>query len=118
MIVSGLGAQSSYGSYGQAVLANTWGHLAPKKNTTYRGKAIIMKSTHGEYGSGSLVLDYDLGEISGPYTHSDLIGILGSIELPETDEICLYEVSVTFRNYVYYIGKPRKIFDYEKTQKT
>jgi len=104
---------SGKGHYGYASAErpfnNTWGHLCPMKNTTYKGHIIVMQAQHGEYGWGTLVLSYDFGDINGPYTHEDIVRKLPeSIILKNLDDK-IYKINVSFRNYVYYIGKSKVI---------
>jgi len=89
--------------------ANTWGHLAPMKNKTYKGHIVVMKAQHGEYGWGTLILSYDFGDINGPYTHEDIMQrVSDNIFLDENDDK-IYRINISFRNYVYYIGKSKII---------
>lgn len=105
--ISGKGAHT-YATGGE-MFANTWGHLAPKKNTTYKGHIVVMEAQHGEYGWGTLILSYDLGNINGPYTHDDIIHrVSDNIVLKDADTN-IYKIAVSFRNYVYYFGKSKII---------
>ncbi len=105
--ISGQGART-YISAGES-FSNTWGHLAPKKNTTYKGHLVVMEAQHGEYGWGTLVLSYDFGDINGPYIHEDIMRKASdNIVLKDNDDK-IYKIEVSFRNYVYYFGKSKII---------
>ncbi len=106
-IVSGEGPCIYIG--GANVFNSTWGHLSPMKNVTYKGHVVIMKAQHGEYGWGTLILAYDFGDINGPFTHEDIMQKLTDQFDLEDDDDKLYKVNVSFRNYVYYIGKSKVI---------
>jgi hypothetical protein len=88
---------------------NTWGHLAPKKNVTYKGHIVVMEAQHGEYGWGTLVLSYDFGDINGPFTHEDIMRNVSDQITLKNDDTKIYKVEVSFRNYVYYLGKSKVI---------
>jgi hypothetical protein len=106
-VISGEGARMYVSA--QDIFANTWGHLCPRKNVTYKGHIVVMEAQHGEYGWGTLILSYDFGDINGPYTHEDIMQrVSDNISLKENDDK-IYKVEVSFRNYVYYIGKSKII---------
>jgi hypothetical protein len=106
-IISGEGHQGY--ATGEAIFNNTWGHMSPKKNVTYKGHIVVMEAQHGEYGWGTLILSYDMGDINGPYTHEDIMRrVSDAIDIKE-DDTKIYKVNVTFRNYVYYLGKSKVI---------
>ena len=106
-IISGEGPRmyiSGVGSFN-----NTWGHMSPRKNVTYNGYITVMQAQHGEYGWGTLILSYDFGDINGPYTHEDIMDKVPDCISLEEDDVRIYKVAVSFRNYVYYIGKSKVI---------
>ncbi len=90
----------------EAVNRDTWGHLAPIKNTTYRGTVLFCKS---EYNSGSITLigtkfdDLD----SSPWFYDSVHELLNSFE--ELEYGTVYEIKATFRNYRWW-GKPKKVY--------
>lgn len=78
------------------VYSATWGHLAPKKNTTYKGYLLVAKSCFGEYG-GTVPVDMIIeGLDSSPWFYESMNEMLDKLEL---EEGCFYKVFVTFRNY-------------------
>ena len=106
-IISGEGARCY--STGESVFNNTWGHMSPLKNKTYKGHIVVMEAQHGEYGWGTLILSYDFGDINGPYIHDDVVhNLTDEISLKDDDDK-IYKVEVSFRNYVYYLGKSKVI---------
>jgi hypothetical protein len=62
--------------YVEAILQDTWGHLAPKPKDIYQGFIIIAKSTFS--GHGTIPLEFELrngaGELlqSSPWFYEDL----------------------------------------------
>lgn len=94
----------------EGVYNNTWGHLAPRKNITYKGNIIVMKAQHGGYGWGNLILSYDWGGINGPYTHDDTIGCICDNIIIDDEDTGVYKINVSFRNYVYFMGRVEKLF--------
>ena len=93
----------------EGIFNSTWGHLSPMKNKTYKGHIIVMEAQHGEYGWGTLILSYDLGDINGPYTHEDIMHRVSENIVLKDDDNKIYRVEVSFRNYVYYLGKVKVI---------
>jgi hypothetical protein len=88
-----------------AVLQNTWGHLAPQKNTTYRGKLLFCKS---EYNSGSITLISSKMVIdSSPWFYDSVYEFLYSFDELEYGHV--YQINATWRNYKWW-GKPVKVF--------
>lgn len=80
----------------EAISQNTWGHLAPNKNTTYKGYILFCKS---EYNSGSITListKFD-GLDSSPWFYDAIHDYLYSIK--GLNEGAVYKLTATFRNY-------------------
>lgn len=90
----------------QVVLANTWGHLAPKKNTTYKGQILFCKS---EYDSGSITLIATKFNSldSSPWFYDAVYDYLNSLETLEYGQV--YKIDATFRNYRWW-GKAIKVY--------
>lgn len=65
--------------YKDAVMAHTWGHLAPKAKTTYPGYII---ATYTEYGCIEAIKNDFVGLESSPWFFDDLNDFLGHL----TDE--------------------------------
>lgn len=89
----------------ETINRDTWGHLAPEKNTTYRGKLLFCKS---EFNSGSITLIGSKFETldSSPWFYDSVHEFLYSFE--ELEDGAVYELNATFRNYRWW-GKPKKI---------
>lgn len=80
--------------YRAQVLADTWGHLAPKKNLTYNGRIVFV---FGIYDSGELWFYDAVHEFLGHFTP----GEPGRV----------YEWRGTFRNYKFKGRKPKLLLD-------
>lgn len=106
-IVGGKGA-AVFATGGQ-IFNDTWGHMAPVKDKPYKGHIIVLQATHGEYGYGTLVLDYDFPDINGPYIHYDVVRRLCDNVLISDEDRNIYKIPVTFRNYRYFFGQPKQI---------
>jgi hypothetical protein len=90
----------------QAVFNDTWGHFSPVKNTSYKGKVRFVLTSHSEYGSQPIILDYEFPNLQGPYIHSVLFNDVCEWKESEKLEIgVVYEIILTFRNYRFYYGK-------------
>ena len=83
---------------------DTWGHLAPVKNTTYKGEILFCKS---EYCSGSITLISSKFELnSSPWFYDAIYEFLYSFK--NLEEGTVYKLNATFRNYRWW-GVPIKI---------
>lgn len=100
-----------------AIFNNTWGHLSPVKNTTYKGKIRFVYTDHSEYGSQAIILEYEFPNLQGPYLHDKLFEVAcdWNNEYKKTNFIqefkqgIIYEMNVSFRNYKFYYRKPIQI---------
>lgn len=93
-------------AYNREVISqNTWGHLAPIKNKTYKGTILFSKS---EYCSGSITLiATKFQELdSSPWFYDSVYDYLRSLPLQEGT---VYTLAATFRNYRWW-GTPNKIY--------
>jgi hypothetical protein len=83
--------------YKSLVLANTWGHLAPRKNRTYKGYAIYALGCFGDDHLNPTALECEFkGLDSSPWFFDALMEFLGAQE-GETGGV--YRFDGTFRNY-------------------
>lgn len=100
--------------YREAVLRNTWGHLAAEKNKTYPGRIVF---SFGVYESGDLnptILVCDFGECDddlngGPWFYNAINDFLG--RFTPGKQGCIYEWTGHFRNYRFVGRKPRLVLD-------
>ena len=78
--------------------ASTWGHLAPMKNTTYRGEALIAITVFG--GSGATIVDFEFDKDleSSPWLFESLGDFLFDNH-KEFEDGKVYKLSLTMRNY-------------------
>ena len=83
------------------VYAQTWGHLAPEKNTTYRSQLLFAVSEYNTFGV--CLIKEDLP--NSPWMFDAINDWLGSFSELEPG---FYKVNVTFRNFRFW-GKPLKI---------
>lgn len=87
----------------QAALANTWGHLAPEKNKTYKGEVLFCQSA---YNGGSLTLiDTKFDLESSPWFYDSINEYINSFQ--NLSDGVVYKINATFRNYKWW-GKPVK----------
>lgn len=87
------------------VFNNTWGHFAPQKNVSYKGLVRFTITYHGEYGRQPIITQYEFPNLTGPYIHDALFKNVcewGNVKL---EEGAIYERTLTFRNYRFYLGK-------------
>ena len=90
----------------EIVRQDTWGHLAPKKNKSYKGTILFAISGFGGCSKNPVLIDYDFKELdSSPWLYDAVKDLLfdRSEEL-ETGKV--YKWDTTFRNYHFY-GSPK-----------
>lgn len=79
----------------ETAYAETWGHLAPKKNTTYKGWIIFSKSMF--YSGNNPIVDFEFeGLESSPWLFQKLEEYIFNLDLPKG---VVYKMNITFRNY-------------------
>ena len=90
-------------NYRARVLEETWGHLAPKENKTYRGHIIFADSV---FQNEVCVLECEFGKLdSSPWFYDALMEFLHAAEhKPGT----VWRWDGTFRNYQF-TGKIRQL---------
>ncbi len=85
--------------YKSIVMQDTWGHLAPTKNTTYKGEIVFAESIYGDMG----VLKCDFKSFKGkvlddsPWFYECLYDFLWAIE--DRKEGVVYKWTGKFKNY-------------------
>ncbi len=90
--------------YAEQVARETWGHLAPHKNKTYRGHVLFAI---GCYDCGELnptVLAAEMGIDDSPWFYDALTEFLGEGQHIETQRFQVgkvYRFEGSFRNYVF-----------------
>lgn len=89
------------------VFNDTWGHLSPQKNTSYKGNIRFTLTDHSHYGSQPIIITYDFGSLEGPYIHDELFDYVNEIDTSNLIEGSIYEMNLTFRNYRFYSSKPK-----------
>lgn len=84
-------------AYKADVIQNTWGHLAPQKNTTYRGRMMVSKSGYGN--ADGKIIDMEWKALGDSPWLFDFVNdwIWENRETMKEDGIYLMEC--TFRNY-------------------
>lgn len=96
--------------YREAVLRETWGHLAPEKGRAYPGRLVFA---FGVYESGDLnptVIACDFGGLDGgPWIYEAIRDFLDQFTPGEAG--CIYEWTGTFKNYQFHGRKPRLLAD-------
>ncbi len=88
-----------------SIFDNTWGHFAPVKNISYKGKVRFVLTDHSNYGSQPIILQYDFPNLEGPYIHDVLFSDICEWNDSELQTGVIYERILTFRNYRFYYGK-------------
>lgn len=104
-------------AYKEAVMRDTWGHLAPEKGKTYPGRLVF---SFGVYESGDLnptILVCDFGDSSddldgGPWFYRAVHDFLA--RYTPGKQGCIYEWVGTCRNYQFKGKRPRLILDANK----
>lgn len=104
--------------YRSQVQAATWGHLAPKKNRTYKGRIVFAFGCLGDDHLNATVLFLEFKASgkpheeldSSPWLYEHMIDFLN--EQPHEGG-CVYEFVGTFRNYEFK-GQIRKVLDPNK----
>jgi hypothetical protein len=101
--------------YREAVKVETWGHLAPKKNRTYKGRVVFGIGVFGDDELNPCVLVSEFkGLDSSPWFYDCLTEFLSDLQCkkPRTDRDNgkVFEWVGTFRNYEMN-GKIRLLFD-------
>ena len=83
----------------ERVMDETWGHLAPKKNRTYRGTMVIAVGCYGDDALNPTVIQTDWGELdSSPWWFDAMQRYISDLGLEEGK---VYKWQGTFRNYVF-----------------
>lgn len=88
-----------------SIFNNTWGHLAPEKNISYKGVVRFTMTDHSQYGCQPIILQYDFPNLQGPYIHDELFNTVCDWETGHLEKGAVYERILTFRNYRFYFGK-------------
>lgn len=96
----------------QNVRNETWGHMAPQKNVSYKGKVRFVLTDHSHYGCQPIILEYDFPNLQGPYIHDYLFDkVLDWKKDEELKTGIIYERELTFRNYRFYYSKIKPVFE-------
>jgi hypothetical protein len=88
---------------------DTWGHLSPHKNVSYKGKVRFTLTDHSHYGRQPIILLYDFPNLEGPYIHDELFNDICDWNTDDLEIGVIYERSLTFRNYRFYYGKTHSV---------
>lgn len=99
--------------YQEAVDQDTWGHLAPKKNTTYKGRLLVSNTDYGNIGHSIVQMEWDNLEDS-PWIYDHVNEWLWENRDSMEDD-GIYLIKATFRNYRMW-GKIAKIMSLEMLQ--
>ena len=93
------------------IFNDTWGHYAPKKNMSYKGKVRFVMTDHSSYGCQPIILQYEFPNLEGPYIHDVLFSaVCDWYKKEEFITGVIYERTLTFRNYRFYYGKVYPVF--------
>lgn len=92
--------------YKAAVMADTWEHLAPKKNKTYSGFIVFAVGCFGDDPLNPIALQCEFkGLGSSPWFFDTMSEFLSE---QKTAEGCVYRFDGVFRNYEF-VGKIRRL---------
>jgi hypothetical protein len=84
------------------IFAQTWGHMAPKKNVSYKGVVRFVLTDHSHYGCQPIIVTYDFPNLDGPYLHDELFQECLDWETDGLEIGKVYFRELTFRNYRFY----------------
>lgn len=85
--------------YRQEVLADTWGHLAPKRNKAYRGRIVFATGCFGDDPLNPVALFCEFADLdSSPWFFDAMSEFLSE---QDTEPGMVYEFTGTFRNYAF-----------------
>lgn len=89
------------GVYHERVQQDTWGHLAPQKNITYKGEILISNSGYGN--NGIQIVDMNWKNVrDNPWMYDTINEFLWeNRKYIEEGSIC--KANITMRNYRYWI---------------
>jgi hypothetical protein len=89
----------------ESITQETFGHLAPHKNTTYKGEIIVAVSTYDSCNPVILDMTWNMLEDS-PWIYDAVKEYLWKLdESFESGKV--YKIKATFRNYRFW-GKPKE----------
>lgn len=97
-----------------AFLTSAYGHFVPRKGVTYRGHVVI---TYVAYSATRLlpsVIDDAMGIKYSPWWRDALYGFLSSLEEDYCDVGYVTKLSLTFRNYKFWITKVESLSEPEE----
>lgn len=101
--------QPYYASVRDEIERQTFGHLAPCKNVSYKGWVLFAKSA---FDSGNCtVIDFNFGELeSSPWLFEFIeeYALNMAMDDEKYEEGAVYKITGTFRNYRLF-GQPKKI---------
>ncbi len=101
--------------YATLVMKDTWGHLAPKKNKTYKGRIVYAVGCFGSDDLNPTPIVCEFDGLDGSPWFFDAINEF--IQSQDNNPGCVYEFKGGFRNY-HFTGTVSKVQDYneEKAQ--
>lgn len=98
-------------SYHAHIFNNAWGHLAPQKNISYKGVVRFTLTDHSHYGCQPIIIQYEFPNLEGPYIHDKLFDEVCDWQTDHLEKGTIYEIYLTFRNYRFYYGKIKSVFN-------
>lgn len=95
----------------QAVLKNTWGHLAPRKHRAYAGRIVYAVGCFGDDDLTPTVIACDFNGLdSSPWFFDAMARFLSDQQIKNRTPGCVWEWRGRFRNYVF-TGEIRQLLD-------
>lgn len=88
----------------ESVRRETWGHLAPEKDRTYKGRVLFAVGCFGSDDLNPTVIASDFEDLSSsPWYYDALHDFIGDLRRRQRrgrwEEGCVYEFKGTFLNY-------------------
>lgn len=99
----------------ERVTQDTFGHLAPSKNTTYKGEIFFAVSPFGGCNKNILLIDFNMGDLdSSPWFYNALNEYIDGIG--QSLETGAYTIQCTVRNYRFWSQRPIQLKNSHATQ--
>ena len=85
--------------YKEQVMYDTWGHLAPRKSKTYKGRIVYAVGCFGSDNLNPTAIVFDFPELdSSPWFFDRMAEFLADQESDLRKEGCVYVFTGSFRN--------------------
>jgi len=96
--------------YDDAILQDTWGHLAPKKNVSYKCEILFSCSDFGNDPCIPIDFNFEHNLESSPWLYECVQDLISKFKLNQERKAGIYLFKGTFRNFRWY-GNPKLIYE-------